>query len=113
MPTNTPTAVEVANLMAFITAPTGVVSQPYVLLSAYGATSTDGFAEIRGKVGLVDFTCPGTQCLVTVLSDNTVTLPRLHPVWKRQRRGRRDRACEPGGKRFYGYTQIAQTRGGL
>jgi hypothetical protein len=73
-PTSTPTPVEVPNLRAFITAPTGVLPQPYVLVSAYGATSTDGFAEIRGKVGLVDFTCPGSQCLVTVLSDNTVAL---------------------------------------
>jgi len=61
-------------LMAFITAPKGTVPQPYVVLTTYGATEEDPVKEIQGKLGLVDFTCPGAKCLLSVPSDNTLAI---------------------------------------
>lgn len=60
--------------MAFMTAPKGIVDQPYVILSTYGATEEDPVKEIRGKIGLVDFSCPGSECILSVLSDNVLTI---------------------------------------
>ena len=60
--------------MAFITAPVGVVPQPYVILTSYGATEEDPVKEIQGKLGLVDFSCPGAKCLLSVEFDNTLAI---------------------------------------
>jgi hypothetical protein len=77
-PTATTVPVELpltdATLMAFITAPKGTLTEPYVILTAYGATEEDPVKEIRGKLGLVDFSCPGSKCLLSVSFDNTLSI---------------------------------------
>jgi hypothetical protein len=76
-PTATPIPVEIPltekSLMTFITAPKGTLTEPYVILSAYGASEKDPVKEIKGKLGLVDFSCPGSRCLLPVSFDNTIS----------------------------------------
>lgn len=74
--TTTPISLELPlvepSLMAFITAPKGVSPRPFVILSAYGAAPGDSISGIKGKIGPVEFNCPGSRCLLPVLLDSMI-----------------------------------------
>jgi hypothetical protein len=59
------------NLLAFVHAPTGVVAQPYVILTAFVATP--GLSvEVRGFENLREFVCTGFPCALPLAGDSTV-----------------------------------------
>ena len=59
------------DLQAFIHAPSGLQSQPYVILTAF--ESTPGISvEIRGVENLREFVCTGSPCALSLVGSSTI-----------------------------------------
>lgn len=67
-PFSLPTSVSVlpSGLYAFIEAPVGVLSQPYVVLSAFSALPTQVSIVIRGFVNTQEFICTASPCAINL-----------------------------------------------
>ncbi|MBM3150989.1 MAG: hypothetical protein FJZ96_02085 [Chloroflexi bacterium] len=60
-------------LYAYVDAPAGIVTRPYVILSAFGSLPQSTALELAGVVGAGDeFICPGTPCELTVSTDSVI-----------------------------------------
>jgi hypothetical protein len=57
-----------SNLHAFIQAPNGLVSKPYVILSAFSSTPQTETVFIRGFVNGLEFICDKSPCIITLQS---------------------------------------------
>jgi hypothetical protein len=58
------------DLFAFIQAPTGPVSRPYVTLLAFGSVPRGGSVVIRGFINTDEFICPESPCAVFLQSSS-------------------------------------------
>ena len=58
------------DLFAFIQAPIGTVSRPYVTLIAFGSIPQGGSIVIRGFINSDEFICPQSPCQVFLLSSS-------------------------------------------
>ncbi len=54
------------SLFAFIEAPSGAVTQPYVVISAFQATTFSPAVTISGTMEATEFICPGSPCTIPV-----------------------------------------------
>ncbi|HLO15740.1 MAG TPA: hypothetical protein VK206_12980 [Anaerolineales bacterium] len=59
-----------SNLYAFIQAPTGTVSQPYVILTAFTSLPRTVSITIRGFVNTVEFICTQSPCAIPLQSSS-------------------------------------------
>lgn len=65
-------------LIAFIDAPSGAQSEPYVVLSAYFSDGiTDGTIKIQGNLIDQTFSCPNIPCRLPVKSSTVITFQAL------------------------------------
>ena len=77
LPTPTPTFaggnLASSDLYAFVRAPVGQVSEPYILFTAFGNVPEGVSVGIRGNInGSVGFTCSITPCKLSLSSDSVV-----------------------------------------
>ena len=62
----TPSGIFAPGLYAFIQAPNGVVSKPYVILTAFSSLPRTESVTIRGFVNSQEFICTQSPCLITL-----------------------------------------------
>jgi hypothetical protein len=66
-------------LTAFIHAPSGVLSEPYVILTAFGRFTGTGL-QIKGSINIIEFVCTGSPCRVPLTGDSIVTFKAYSPL---------------------------------
>lgn len=67
-------------LYVFINAPSGPVSEPYVILSAYRSVPSINPLQITGRINNIEFICPGTPCRLTVMPNARITFQAQGPL---------------------------------
>lgn len=65
-------------LYAFVRAPTGIVSEPYVIVSAYRSIPVAGL-QIQGRTGNMQFVCSETPCRVPVAPNSQLAFEAEDP----------------------------------
>jgi hypothetical protein len=65
----TPSGIFSPSLQAFIQAPTGIVSQPYVILTAFSSVPRTEAVTIRGFVNSQEFICTESPCIINIQSN--------------------------------------------
>ena len=66
----TPSGIFSPALHAFIQAPTGLVSKPYVILTAFSSLPRTESVTIRGFVNSQEFICTQSPCVITLQGDS-------------------------------------------